>query len=102
LDVDNRQASIAIEMRHPDIDQQRELFEKFEQLKTVFFQTAGGNWVWELHATDEDHKPVSRIIALKKGVNIFNRGDWPAIISFLKKGILDLDKFWNLVKDGFY
>jgi len=37
-----------------------------------------------------------------KEVNIFDTNAWPAIISFLKPRIIALDKFWSLVKDGFY
>jgi hypothetical protein len=34
-------------------------------------------------------------------VNIFNRADWPAIISFLKPRMIALDAFWIMAKDSF-
>ncbi|WP_276501578.1 DUF4268 domain-containing protein [Terrimonas pollutisoli] len=101
MDADNRRASIAIEMRHPDTSTQQEYFQKFVALKNVFYDTLQEEWDWQLHAVDEDGKPVSRISKTINGVNIFNNADWPAIISFLKPRMLALDNFWSLVKEGF-
>ena len=101
MDADNKRASIAIEMRHPELSLQQEYFEKFVALKNIFHDTLQEEWEWKLHATDEDGKPVSRISKTINGVNIFNNVDWPAIISFLKPRMLALDNFWSLVKEGF-
>ena len=101
MDAGKKQASVAIEMRHSDLDEQDEIFKKFETLKTMFLEIAGTDWDWELHSIDEDNKPVSRIITRLEGVNIFNEADWPAIISFLKPGMIALDQFWHLAKDHF-
>ena len=101
MDADKKQASVAIEMRHSDMDEQDEMFKKFETLKKMFLEIAGTDWDWELHSIDEDSKPVSRIITRLQGVNIFNEADWPAIISFLKPRMIALDQFWHLAKDHF-
>ncbi|HUM66106.1 MAG TPA: DUF4268 domain-containing protein [Chitinophagaceae bacterium] len=101
MDADKKQASVAIEMRHSDMDEQDEIFKKFETLKKMFLEIAGTDWDWELHSIDEDSKPVSRIITRLQGVNIFNEADWPAIISFLKPRMIALDQFWHLAKDHF-
>lgn len=101
MDADNKRASIAIEMRHPELSLQQECFEKIVAWKNVFHDTLQEKWEWELHAVDEDGKPVSRISKTINGVNIFNNADWPVIISFLKPRILALDNFWSLVKEGF-
>lgn len=101
MDADKKQASVAIEMRHSDMDEQDEIFKKFETLKKMFLEIAGTEWDWELHSIDEDSKPVSRIITRLQGVNIFNEADWPAIISFLKPRMIALDQFWHLAKDHF-
>ena len=44
---------------------------------------------------------VSRVFISLDTINIFNPDDWPVLISFLKPRIIALDKFWDLVKDGF-
>ena len=101
MDADKKQASISIELRHPDAPEQQLYFDKFRALKTMLEQTTGELWDWDLHALDEDNRPVSRISKKLEGTNVFNESDWPAIISFLKPRMLALDAFWDLVKDGF-
>jgi len=99
MDVDNKSATIAIELRHADVLLQKYYFEKFRELEKLFQQTIGENWQWELHVIDEDDKPVSRIGTILKEVNVFDTADWPAIISFFKPRIQALDNFWSLVKE---
>lgn len=101
MDADNKQATIAIELTHPDPEMQQYYFEKFIALKKIFEDTIGEKWKWELSTIDEDNKQVSRIGATLNRVNIFNTADWSAIISFLKPRILALDNFWSLVKETF-
>jgi hypothetical protein len=101
MDADNKQASVSIELRQPDATMQQYYFDKFMELKPVLEQTMGEKWDWELFATDDDKRQVSRIGKKLNGVNVFNESDWPAIISFLKPGMLALDTFWDLVKEGF-
>lgn len=101
MDADNKKASVAIELRHPDIIEQQQYFEQLQQLKNILEQTNGEVWQWLLHHTDEDGNIVSRVIISLDNVNIFNQDDWPVLISFLKPRIIALDQFWDLVKDGF-
>lgn len=101
MDADNKQASIAIELCHPDPALQQYYFKKFQQLEKLFHQTTGENWDWQLFTTDEDSRPVSRIIKVLNGVNVFNTDEWAVIISFLKPRIIALDAFWTIVKEGF-
>lgn len=100
MDADIRQASIAIELRHPDTELQQLYFEKFAQLKNILHQTVGEECDWKLHMTDEDGKTISRIGTVLNGVNVFNSADWPLIISFLKPRIMALDSFWIMIKEG--
>ena len=101
MDADSKQATIAIELRHPDLIQQQNYFENFRELENLFRQTSGESWQWELHGMDEDGKLVSRISSRLEGVNIFDTADWPAIISFLKPRMQAVDNFWTLVRERF-
>ena len=83
MDADNKQASIAFEMRHDDLLLQQYYFEKFRELEKVFEQTMNEPCEWEPDITDEGGKRFSRISAVLKGVNVVNTSDWPLIISFL-------------------
>jgi hypothetical protein len=100
MDATRQQASIGIEIRHPDIEQQQYYFQKLQQLKSMLEQETGETWKWELHTKDEDGSMVSRIGTHLPEVNVFNKEDWPAIISFLKPRIVALDAFWKMVKDS--
>ena len=101
MDADRTDATIAIELRHPDPALQQHFFEKFRKFEALFLQTMVEPWQWQLHVIDQDGKTVSRIRTQVHDVNVFNEGDWPAIISFLKQRIIALDSFWNLIKEQF-
>jgi len=101
MDAGENEATIAIELRHPDASQQARYFGKFRKFENLMYQTLGEKWQWQLQVIDEDGKPVSCIGTQLQDVNVFNSRDWPAIISFLKPRIIALDAFWNLVKEEF-
>jgi hypothetical protein len=100
MDVNQQQAAIAIEIRHPDITQQEYFLEQLQHRRKILEMETGEPWKWELHVQDEDGSVVSRIGTHLLGVNIFNKDDWPAIISFLKPRIIALDAFWKMIKDS--
>ena len=101
MDAGKFQASIAIELTHPDAEMQWQYFEQFIALKNILEETVGEPWQWQPDIADENGNIISRIGIELKNVNIFNTNDWPAIISFFKPRIMALDSFWNMVKFGF-
>ena len=101
MDADNHNASIAIELRHTDPVLRENYFNKFLALKPMITEILGEHWEWQPAVKDEDEKLISRIGIVIKGVNVFDAGDWPTIISFLKPRMLALDQAWSLVKDNF-
>jgi hypothetical protein len=101
MDAGNKKAVIAIELSHGDAGIQQLYFEQFLQLKKIFEATAGGEWTWQLHGTDEYGRTVSRIYRELSPVSVFKKEDWPTLISFFKTGILALDEFWSHVKYSF-
>jgi hypothetical protein len=101
MQADKHSASIAIELTHSDPGIQELFFEQFKEFKNILHATLDDTWEWELHAKDEYGKTVSRIFKQANGVSIFNKSDWPELISFFKPRIIALDGFWNDVKYGF-
>jgi hypothetical protein len=101
MDADNKQASVSIELKHPDTLLRQHYFQQLQQVKKILEQSTGEQWLWDAEQTDEDGNSISRIGIGLKNVNIFQESDWPAIISFLKPRIMALDEFWEQVKDGF-
>ncbi|MGZ3852046.1 MAG: DUF4268 domain-containing protein [Flavisolibacter sp.] len=101
LQADNKKATIAIELSHKDKEVQQLYFEQFLQFKNLFDTTIDEAWNWQLHYHDEHGKIVSRIYNEKAGISIFQKTDWPELISFFKPRIIALDEFWSSVKYAF-
>jgi hypothetical protein len=101
MQADNRLASIAIEIAHPDVEIQELFFEQFVELREILHETLREEWEWVLHTSDENGKVISRIYKELSPVNVFNQDDWPALISFFKPRIIALDEFWSNAKYTF-
>lgn len=95
MQAGNRNASVAIEITHPDAGVQELFFEQFRAFKTALESHLGEPWTWALHTHDEYGKTISRIYTELPGVSVFRKEDWPALISFFKPRILALDAFWS-------
>ena len=94
-------ATIAIELRHPDTITRISYYKKLRELHLVFLETVSEEWNWQEEIKDENGNAISRVYTELAGVNIFNKEDWPALISFFKPRIIALDAFWNEVKYAF-
>ncbi len=92
--AEKKSASIGIELTHRDPEIQELFFEQFLALSILLHDTLQEEWTWELHAEDENGETVSRIYKEIGPVNVFNKEDWPQLISFFKPRIIALDAFW--------
>jgi hypothetical protein len=95
MQADNRRASICIELTQADAGTRELFFEQFEQLRSMLHEELGEEWRWELHAQNEHGQPIARIYQELAPANVFNRDDWPALISFFKPRLVALDAFWS-------
>jgi hypothetical protein len=95
MQADNRRASIGIELTQADAGTRELFFEQFEQLRSMLHEELGEEWRWELHAQNEHGQPIARIYQELAPANVFNRDDWPALISFFKPRLVALDAFWS-------
>ena len=95
LQADHRHATIGIELTHPDAGIRELYWEQFRELKPLLHETLGEPWTWEADAPDAHGRPLSRIYReLQPPANLFDRDDWPALISFFKPRMIALDAFW--------
>jgi hypothetical protein len=101
MHADNKKAGISIDLTHKDREIQQLYFEQFLQFKNLFDEALNEEWNWHLHIHDEHGKVVSKILKEKTGVSIFQKQDWPQLISFFKPRIIALDEFWSSVKYAF-
>lgn len=101
MNANNKNVTIAIELTHKDKDIQQIYFEQLFQFKNLFDSTLNEVWNWQLHHYDTHGKIISRVCKEKTGVSIFQKQDWPQLISFFKPRIIALDEFWSSVKYAF-
>jgi len=58
-------------------------------------------WEWHKCVTSDDERVYCQIIKSLGPANIFDKNDWPSLISFLKPRMIALDEFWSLAKYAF-
>ena len=61
MDVDNKKASIAIQLSHPDQDIRHLIFDQFEEFKLMFTNTLEEEWDWTRDFIDDYGKTISQI-----------------------------------------
>jgi len=101
MEAGRRSATIAIEITHSDPGIRELFFEQLSELKTLLRNTLNEDWEWVLHDTDENGKNITRVYKQLDGVSIYNRNDWPQLISFFKPRIIALDEFWSVTQYSF-
>lgn len=101
MDIDNKNASIAIQIAHPDEGIRALFFEQFEELRLLLNDALAEEWVWSPQTVNETGKAQSEISTKLYGVSVYNQLNWPELISFFKPRIIALDAFWSDVKPVF-
>lgn len=101
MHADNKRALIAIELTHKDHGIRELYYQQYQQLKSFFSAIMGEEWNWQMFTTDDHGRQISRISTSIDDVSIYNRSDWPTIISFFKPRIIALDEFWSQAKYSF-
>jgi hypothetical protein len=101
MQADSRSAYVSIDITHTDLELQQLFFEQFETYRALLNNVVEEGWQWQLHATDEYGKVISRIYTEMDAVSIFQKNDWPKLISFFKPRIIALDEFWSTAKYAF-
>lgn len=101
MDVTNKTAHIAIEITHPDEGIRQLMYAQFEELKHILNDIVQEEWEWDELYYDAYERPIARIGLSLGKVSVFNKDNWPSLISFFKPRMIALDEFWSLVKDKF-
>lgn len=101
MDVNQNLATIAITLEHREAGIRELYFQQFEELKTLLHKSLGEPWQWQLQAHTHDGKIIARIYKGLPDVSIFNREQWPELISFFKPRIIALDQFWENARYSF-
>lgn len=92
-------AEVAIEFRDTPLDNAAGLYEKFQRIRPQFhsFMKAGEEWIY--HPADSvNAEGLIRLTAIVDNINVRDKANWPAAISFFKQNIIGLDAFWSQFK----
>lgn len=101
MQVDNIEARIGIEFSHGETIIRQLYFNQLLELKPQLQTYLGSEWNWQENIINNEGKIHSVVYNKITGVSVFKKDDWPKIISFLKKGIISLDAFWENGKYSF-
>jgi len=101
MEAGAKQASIAITLEHRDAGIRELFFEQFLELKELLHGTLEEEWSWEQDVQLPDGRTISQIIRVLPDVSIFNKDQWPDLISFFKPRIIALDSFWENARYSF-
>jgi hypothetical protein len=100
MDADQKSAAIYISIQHADPEIQELYFEQFLELKDLLHATLQEEWEWQLRVP-VDGKIIARIYKEISDVSVFNKDQWPELISFFKQRIIALDSFWENARYSF-
>lgn len=101
LDVVAKEATISIEIKHPDAGIRQLYFQQLLEYKNMFEAEMGTDYIWQEDYIDEFGKQYSRIYKNRQGYTIFNTAHWHELIPFFKKECIAFDAFWTMVKPVF-
>jgi len=101
MNADKHGVTICISIESSERAVREVYFDQFMELEILLHNSIGETWDWQREVGLSEGKIVSQIGTALSGVSVFNRDDWPAIISFLKPRIIALDAFWENAKYNF-
>jgi hypothetical protein len=99
MKADLKEASVAIELQHPDSAVRKKQFDQLLAMKKIFHDIVQEEWDWCANTHDAHGNEMSYVKKVLPGVNLLIKDNWPRIISFLKPRILALDEFWQFAKE---
>jgi len=101
MNADANEATISITLEHRDAGMQELFFEQFTELKNLLHNELQEEWTWSLREQDSTGRMISRIYTTLTGASIYNKEQWPELISFFKPRMIALDAFWENARYSF-
>ena len=101
IHADRKIARVQIDFQHKDPEIRSLFFEQFKELKKIFHNTLGEEWIWEENYTSDLGIEWSRVYSEIENVNLYNKENWKEIFQFYEKRLVRFDEFWNEFKELF-
>jgi hypothetical protein len=93
-------ATVSISIEHTDAGIRELFFEQFLELKVMLHDALEEEWTWQQDVS-MNGRIISRIFRDLPDTSVFNKDQWPELISFFKPRIIALDSFWENAKYSF-
>jgi len=97
--VDNKKASVMIDIEPKDSEKRIELFEKLEGLRAILEADYIQDLIFEKNLTLETGKVISRVWIDKSGVSVSNPASWPQIFDFFNQKMDAMERFFEDFSD---
>jgi predicted metal-dependent hydrolase len=101
MEANQKSAVISIAIEHYDAGIRELYFQQFQELKTVLHAMLEEAWEWHAYKPIAEDKIISSIYKELPGISVFNKEQWPELISFFKPRIIALDRFWEDARYSF-
>lgn len=101
LNIDNKRASISIDIQHIEIGIRDLFWEQLLEFKHLLSQHIESELYWHYSYSLNNGQIISRVVCYHENVNLFDKQTWPTAFAFLKSNILHLDAFWADARDIF-
>lgn len=97
--VDNKKASVILDIEPKEDEKRKIYFEKIESLKTILIEDYLPEALFEKDFYLESGKTISRIWAEKTGISLYNRASWGAIFHFFNEKMDLFERFFYEYED---
>lgn len=101
MDAGSTAAAISITLEHKDDAIRALYYEQLLELKTLLHITLEEEWTWQPTTSLLTGRVISRVVKELPNISIFNKDQWPDLISFFKPRIIALDNFWENARLSF-
>jgi Domain of unknown function (DUF4268) len=97
MDVSNNSASISISLENSDDALRDRQWDQLKKSLPMLHSVLSEEWTWQKDSTS-DNRTISRVYKDLPGASVFNKDQWPDLISFFKPRLIALDEFWESAK----
>lgn len=100
FDATREGAFVILEINHSDATKRFELYEQFEQYKTLLEKGFPEGLIWNFAYIRECGNEVCRIYTHKADIDIHRRIQWMEFYKFMSSEMLKLEKGFRIVKEA--
>lgn len=93
LEVENNQAGVSVVLMESNPELIEKMFDVLKMMKEDMNKNQSTEWLVDQKYWKGD-KCYKRIFIYHQNVNMYNKQQWPEIISFLKTSMIQLDNAW--------